>query len=125
MRTKRNKSRAECRRRNALRRAQSNEQQNIAVPGPVRAESDAPTRPEASSQSIGAQNESQTPRNDAPLQSEATQHGNPQRDTSQGDPGLQDFRPIVQNYNLLRILPVIEISSDPTLFIRNPRKDGP
>ncbi|RBQ68876.1 hypothetical protein FVER53590_29046 [Fusarium verticillioides] len=125
MRTKRNKSRAECRRRNALRRAHSDEQQNIAVPGPVRAESDAPTRPEASSQSIVAQNESQTPRNDAPLQSEATQHGNPQRDTSQGDPDLQDFRPIVQNYNVLRILPVVEISSDPTLFIRNPRKDGP
>ncbi|KAF5556160.1 hypothetical protein FPHYL_8035 [Fusarium phyllophilum] len=89
------------------------------------AEHDAPARPQVSSQNLNTQNEGQTPRADAPLQGEATRHDNPQRDTSQDDPDLQDLRPIVQNYNLLRVLPAVEISSDPTLLIRNPREIGP
>ncbi|KAF5632744.1 hypothetical protein F52700_6281 [Fusarium sp. NRRL 52700] len=130
-----------------------------------------PTRPEATSQSINTQDQSQTPRVHAPLRGEATRQLNPQRDTSQydtgerkrpqaskdaqnqaqapspdgkppseasqgddenhddenqdHDPNLQDFRPIVLNYNLLRILPAVDISSDPTLSIRNPRETGP
>ncbi|KAG5753226.1 hypothetical protein H9Q70_004145 [Fusarium xylarioides] len=69
--------------------------------------------------------QSHTPCNDAPLQSEATRHDNPQRDTSQDDAGASYWRPPVASYNLLRILQAVEISSEPKLLIRNPRKDGP
>ncbi|PNP78015.1 hypothetical protein FNYG_08741 [Fusarium nygamai] len=122
----RTKSRAECRRRKALRRAQGNEQQTTAaVSSSGNAENDAPTPSGVSSQSTSAQNESHTPRVDAPVQAEVTHHDNPQRGMSHDDSDLQDLRPIVQNYNLLRILPVVEISSDPTLLIQNPREGGP
>ncbi|KAF5615346.1 uncharacterized protein FTJAE_13389 [Fusarium tjaetaba] len=125
MPTKRTKSRAERRRRKALRRAQGNELQNIAVPGPAKAENDAPTLSKVPSQNIGAQNASRAPQADAPVQAEATRYVTPQGDTSQDDAGASYWRPRVPSYNLLRILPAVEISTDPKLLIRNPRKDGP
>ncbi|KAF4424869.1 hypothetical protein FACUT_10175 [Fusarium acutatum] len=92
------------------------------------AEHNAPKRPEMYSQNINAQNESQTPRNDAPLQGEATRHDNPQRDTSHNDANKEDTpsqRPPLATFNLLLILPRVKICADTTLLIRNPRADGP
>ncbi|KAF5686704.1 hypothetical protein FDENT_5708 [Fusarium denticulatum] len=112
----------------ALRRAQSNEQQNIAVPRPVKAENDASTPSEASNQSSEAQNESQTPRGDAPLGGEATRHVSPQRDTGQDDANEEDIpsqRPHLAAFSLLRILPAVEIHTKNPLLIENPRADGP
>ncbi|KAF5238309.1 hypothetical protein FANTH_10341 [Fusarium anthophilum] len=94
-------------------------------------------RPQASVNANDAQHQPQAPSpndkppseasqgDDAPLQGDATQHDNPQRDTSQDDPSASYWRPPVASYNLLRILPAVEISSDPKLLIRNPRAEGP
>ncbi|KAF5581040.1 hypothetical protein FPCIR_10429 [Fusarium pseudocircinatum] len=124
----RTKSRAECRRRKALRRAQGNEQQSIAVPRPIKVESDASTPSGVSDQSVDAQNESHTHRGDAPLGGEATRHASPQRDTSQNDANEEDIpsqRPHLAAFSLLRILPAVEIHTNKPLLIKNPRADGP
>ncbi|KAG5796705.1 hypothetical protein H9Q69_004280 [Fusarium xylarioides] len=124
----RTKSRAESRRRKYLRRTQGNEQQNATVSSPIKTENDAPMPSEAPNRSINAQNASHAPRADAPLRGEATQHGNPQRNTSQNDANEEDTpsqRPLLATFSLLRILPVVEIHASKPLLVRNPRADGP
>ncbi|KAF5990279.1 hypothetical protein FBULB1_106 [Fusarium bulbicola] len=83
-------------------------------------------RPQASGNASDAQHQPQAPSRDYKPPIEASQGDDVENDNDRDDdPDLQDFRPIVQNYNLLRILPTVEISSDPTLSIRNPREIGP
>ncbi|KAF4501625.1 hypothetical protein FAGAP_2134 [Fusarium agapanthi] len=83
-------------------------------------------RPQASGNASDAQHQPQAPSpNDKPP-SEASLGDDVENHNGQDDdPNLQDFRPIVQTYNLLPILPAVEVSSDPTLLIRNPREIGP
>ncbi|KAF5573022.1 hypothetical protein FPANT_12638 [Fusarium pseudoanthophilum] len=125
---RRTTSRAECRRRKALRRAQGNEQRNIAVSGPVKVENGASTLSEVPIQNISAQNASRAPRVDAPPRGEATRHDNAQRDTSQNETNegsIPRQRPLLAAFGLLRILPAVEIHTNKSLLIKNPRPDGP
>ncbi|KAF4453156.1 hypothetical protein F53441_4153 [Fusarium austroafricanum] len=47
-------------------------------------------------------------------------------DPSQDDAAeVFNIRPPVPTYNLLRILPTVEILTDPEVLVRNPRSDGP
>ncbi|KAF5537755.1 hypothetical protein FMEXI_9744 [Fusarium mexicanum] len=90
-------------------------------------------RTQASGIASDAQHQPQAPSKDDKPPSKASQGDDVENDDDHGDenhdddddPNLPYFRPIVQNYNLLRILPTVAISSDPTLLIQNPRADGP
>ncbi|KAF4340177.1 hypothetical protein FBEOM_5874 [Fusarium beomiforme] len=91
-------------------------------------------RVEASEQNYGAQKENRAPTecdtsgDESSESSERDVYHSPVRrnEALQVNPtDFHDCRPLVMTYNLLRVLPTVEIRGEPSLSIRNPRETGP
>ncbi|EWZ02680.1 hypothetical protein FOYG_01909 [Fusarium oxysporum NRRL 32931] len=81
-------------------------------------------------QKIDARNENHAPSKDE-VYDINPEYDEPKRNTGQNDaneedtPSFEGQRPPLATFNLLRILPKVEIHAHSTLFIRNPRASGP
>ncbi|KAG7434921.1 hypothetical protein Forpi1262_v003863 [Fusarium oxysporum f. sp. raphani] len=87
-------------------------------------------RSKTSEQKIDAQNETHAPSKDE-VYDINPEYDDPKRNTGQNDaneedtPNFEGHRPPPATFNLLRILPKVEIYARSTLFIRNPQESGP
>ncbi|WKT40454.1 hypothetical protein QSH57_005260 [Fusarium oxysporum f. sp. vasinfectum] len=87
-------------------------------------------RSKTSEQKIDAQNETHAPSKDE-VYDINPEYDDPKRNTGQNDaneedtPNFEGHRPPLATFNLLRILPKVEIYARSTLFIRNPQESGP
>ncbi|KAH7225097.1 hypothetical protein BKA60DRAFT_606178 [Fusarium oxysporum] len=87
-------------------------------------------RSKTSEQKIDEQNETHAPSKDE-VYDINPEYDDPKRNTGQNDaneedtPNFEGHRPPPATFNLLRILPKVEIYARSTLFIRNPQESGP